>query len=54
MADKDNLFGELQIEYNKLMDFSKKEETILLKKVSQLQQITRENQKLREELKKVA
>lgn len=36
------------------MDFSKKEETILLKKVSQLQQITRENQKLREELKRVA
>jgi hypothetical protein len=30
------------------MDFSKKEEKILLKKVNQLQQISRENQKLRE------
>lgn len=42
------------MEYNKLMDFSKKEEAILLKKVGQLQQISRENQKLRDEVKRLS
>jgi cell division protein FtsB len=36
------------------MDFSKKEEKILLKKVNQLQQISRENQKLREEIRRLS
>ena len=54
LADRDSLFNELQVEYSKLMDFSKKEEVILLKKVNQLQAATRENQKLREELNKLA
>jgi hypothetical protein len=36
------------------MDFSKKEEVILLKKVNQLQLASRENQKLREEIRRLA
>jgi hypothetical protein len=54
LADRDSLFAELQKEYNKLMDFSKKEEIILLKKVNQLQMISRENQKLREEIRRLS
>jgi hypothetical protein len=54
LADRDSLFNELQMEYNKLMEFSKKEEFILLKKVQHLQLATRENQKLREEIRRLS
>lgn len=41
MTDKDNLFGQLQTEYNSLLENSKKDEKMLIKKHNMLYAIGR-------------
>jgi hypothetical protein len=52
IVDRDNLFKQLQLEYDSLLENSKKDEKILIKKNSLLYSIGRENAKLKKELAK--
>lgn len=54
LTDKDNLFGQLQTEYNSLLENSKKDEKMLIKKHNMLYAIGRENNKLRQQLSRLS
>jgi len=53
VADKDNLFNQLQREYEMLLENSKKDEKILIKKNNLLYSICRENAQLKKDLAKI-
>jgi len=53
VADKDNLFNQLQREYEMLLENSKKDEKILIKKNNLLYSICRENAQLKKDLTKI-
>lgn len=50
LGDKENLYGQLQTEYNSLLENSRKDEQILIKKHNLLYAIGKENNKLRAEV----
>lgn len=50
LGDKENLYGQLQTEYNSLLENSRKDEQILIKKHNLLYAIGKENNKLRQEM----
>ena len=54
ISDKDNLYDQLQKEYNYLLENSKKDEKMLIKKHNMLYEIGRENNKLRKELERIS